>query len=238
MLTKRDCVNAPRRKQRSLWERKVTNSILAERTKFILFFYKTARQPFDEILRKIETKASPYEPYYNESGDPPYLEEYFEAKNGINCVGFTAISLLSESLEVYFNYLTRGDKIDREGYKKKGAFKGGILKGYKKIFAENYNIDWDNCPSDIDELEQVILARNDVRHPSQIFDFDLTHSSSTIKKYRKPIFEDPNRQAKTEVSFGNWIYVDESILSKVIDSFNVFSEWLETEMFKARHPDI
>jgi hypothetical protein len=76
---------------------------LNERTKFIRHFYLTAGEPFRETIRKIEDRESPFhEPPNSEDSDPPFMEEWTEAREGLEIVGRTCISMLSASLQLYF----------------------------------------------------------------------------------------------------------------------------------------
>jgi hypothetical protein len=75
---------------------------LKERTKFIQQYYGTAVTPFATIKRKIEDGEDPFEPPYNEDGEPPFMEEWTDADTAIQVVGRTCVTMLSESVKLYF----------------------------------------------------------------------------------------------------------------------------------------
>src|SRR6516165_6807841 len=79
---------------------------LKERTHFIRWFYATATEPFETIIRKIEAEEAPYvlECPYDEIDidEPPFFSEWQEADTGLQMVGHTCISMLSEALRLYF----------------------------------------------------------------------------------------------------------------------------------------
>jgi hypothetical protein len=75
---------------------------LKERTKFIRHYYAVAAEPFEAIKSKIEKGEEPYEPPYSEDGEPPFLEEWSDAETCIQVIGRTCVTMLSESLKLYF----------------------------------------------------------------------------------------------------------------------------------------
>jgi hypothetical protein len=132
------------------------------RTEFIRKFYDEAVQPFLQTQKLIEAEEEPYPPY-SEDGDPPFLEEWIEVDTSIQIVGRTAISLLSESLKVYFvqwdKLLAIRSKYFADEFKKKGYW-----SSYRRCLAAAYAIDWTKCPADTEIIEQIALARNLSQH--------------------------------------------------------------------------
>src|SRR4051812_24347791 len=115
------------------------------RTNFIRMFYREGRKPFDAIQKAIDEQASPFdEPPYGydiESGEPAYLTEWLEAEMAINVLGYSCLSMLSNSLKIAFTNFEREFRF-KPGRK---AFKQGFVSGYKGILSEILDTDWTDC---------------------------------------------------------------------------------------------
>ncbi len=140
-----------------------------------------------EIIRKIEAEEDPYKPPYSEDGEPPFLAEWMEAQTSVELLGIACVSMLSESLKLYFITWERELRIEcRPQFRKE--FKRGFLNGYKTCFGHVLNADWGKCPVDFDILDQVILARNRGQHPDDITGMGVDHSGKDRQKYPMPFF--------------------------------------------------
>lgn len=215
---------------------------LKDRTRFIRQFHNTAAAPFLEVIRKIKAEEDPYEPPYSEDDEPPFLEEWMEANTSLELLGMACVSMLSESLKLYFMTWERelGIKCQPQ---LKSEFKQGFLNGYKTCFGHVLDADWDKCPVDFDILEQVTLARNRGQHPVDIASMNVTHSDEDRKKYPKPFFVteyekrmlDPGKPENLSwiVSF---LKVTRETLFAAIDQVEMLGEWLEEQMFDAKYP--
>ena len=81
---------------------------LKQRTSFIRFFYDTSAAAFRNIQTRIEAKEVPFDkPPYSEGPEPPYLEEWMEAETGAEVLGQSCVSLLSDTLKLYFETLRK-----------------------------------------------------------------------------------------------------------------------------------
>ena len=78
------------------------NFFLRERTKFIRQFYDAASFPFLERRRKIEAEEDPFVPPYSEDGEPPFLEEWVEADDSLQVLGYACINLLAAGFHLFF----------------------------------------------------------------------------------------------------------------------------------------
>src|SRR4030043_347179 len=76
-------------------------AFLKLRTAFIRYFYENGVEPFEEIKTAIENEGEPYVPPYSEDGEPPFLEEWMDAEQGVDTVGHVCISMLSSSLQLF-----------------------------------------------------------------------------------------------------------------------------------------
>ena len=101
---------------------------LNERIAFVRHYYDTASFPFIEKKRKIRAGEEPFIPPYSEDGEPPFLEEYGEAEESLQVLGYSCISMLAAALQLYLRTWTIelgrpvGDSFKRE-------FKAGWLHG-------------------------------------------------------------------------------------------------------------
>jgi len=191
------------------------------RTNFIRMFYREGRKPFQAIQKAIDEEKPPFdEPpsYYDiESGEPAYLTEWLEAEMAINVLGYSCLSMLSNSLKIAFSNFERVFGF-RPG---KGAFKQGFVAGYKNVLSEVLDTDWSDCPADFAIIEQVVLARNSTQHMDDYHGFDAYYDESTVRKHPSLFFVsgdkeelDPNDPVSW---FGRRIEVTESDLFRAIE---------------------
>ncbi|MBI1291331.1 hypothetical protein GC173_08825 [bacterium] len=141
---------------------------LFRRTGFIRRYYRVGVEPFRKIQRQIDAQECPYDeppPSYDpEYGEPEFHEEWIEADEAAQVVGRSAVSILSDSLKLYFKALEQQleFRLSRDG--KATATKGGFLKAYRGAIGEVLETDWANCPVRFDVIEQIVLARNRAQH--------------------------------------------------------------------------
>ena len=84
---------------------------MRQRTDIIRLFYDKGRVPFEQLKRDIEEEVRPWEPpYFNPETDdpePPFLAEWMQADQTRELVGMLAVSLLADTLSLYFTELER-----------------------------------------------------------------------------------------------------------------------------------
>lgn len=216
---------------------------LQERTKFIRRYYETAGAPFREIIRKIEAEEAPYEPPYSEDGEPPFLTEWGDASTSLEILGATCISMLSESLKLYFS---TWDRMLGAGCQKRfpdsfSAKKGkGFVNGYRDCFGAILNTDWSDCPADFAILEQIVLARNAAEHPVDLAFLHLNHHRDLQEKFPTPVFIDDFEKRLIETDQQVWprlkLVVTEEALSEAIRQVELLGEWIEKLLIKVLYP--
>ena len=169
-----------------------------ERIKFARFFYTEGIKPFQEIMTQIEDEQPPYEPVYDESGEPQFMYEWAQAKDGIEAIGLASISMLSSALQFYMNgWLDRIEaKSQVEPYKRQG--KKGWFHALKDAMV-HHGVDFSQCPVDIDVLEQMVLARNRTQHSEDITSNSVTHLERDLKRFQSPVFVNSSDIAMTIV---------------------------------------
>lgn len=202
---------------------------IGERLKFARFFYSEGVKPFKSIISLIENGHEPYVPTYDESGEPQYIYEWIQARDGIEAVGLASLSMLSSALQLYMNgWLDRQEapkgveSVSRKG--NKGwfhALKDGIA---------SHGVDFTQCPIDVDVLEQLVLARNRTQHSEDITSNSVTHLKRDLDKFQSHVFVKAADVPKVNAGF-NWVrvHVDESNFNQVIDAIEVFCTWLEKQ---------
>ena len=165
---------------------------LHRRTDFIRRYYSVSVEPFREIQRKINAEENPFDeppPSFDpEYGEPAFLEEWIQAGEAAQVVGRSAVSLLSDSLKLYFKALEQqlSFRLSRDG--QATATKEGFLEAYKKAVGEVLETDWINCPVRFDVIEQVVLARNRSQHGVHLSILGARHDPKTLTKHRDLIF--------------------------------------------------
>ncbi|WP_330213293.1 hypothetical protein [Pseudomonas sp. Z18(2022)] len=123
-------------------------------------------------MRKIDAQEAPDQPPPFDpdtmSLEPEFLQEWLRAQAGFQIVGQTCLSMLSDTLKIFFMTHEEINGFDCMGACGKGFFKkNGLIQGYRTGFA-HYGVDWSQCLVDFDILEQVVLARNSTQHGNDI----------------------------------------------------------------------
>lgn len=218
-------------------------AFLRNRLQFICAFYDTAAEPFRETIRKIENGEPPFEPPYSEDGgEPPFLSEWIEADTGLDVLGRACLSMVSASLKLYFETWEAQLRIEWEKGEKKKAFRNGFLQGYQKCFAEVVKVSWEDCPADLEILEQVTLARNRDQHPESITRMGVNHTPTDRRRYPGLFFaSDAERKAyqDPEMAGISWmnpsVRVSREALLKAIGEVENLAEWLEPQILAVRY---
>jgi hypothetical protein len=205
---------------------------LKERTKFILYFYRTGTKGFLEIIHAIEKEEAPYEPPYSEDGEPAFLAEWMDAQTGLISQGYSALSMLSTSLNLFLEEWTVRIEDPKKRYSRK--HKKGWLNAYKIILHDiGFNIE--SSPADWKVIEQTILARNLAQHSGHITQMEVQHSEADLRKYPHPYFLSEQEEAllKKANLFPSWmapkVFIDETKLIEVIQQVELLCSWLENQ---------
>ncbi|MGL6277444.1 hypothetical protein ACSZME_19055 [Aeromonas dhakensis] len=196
-----------------------------ERINFAKRFHTVGSEPFTKIMELIENEQPPYEPVYNESGEPQFLCEWLEARDGLESIGLATISMLSSSLQLYMNeWLNRIEKSNSR-FNRKGS-KGWFNALKNCMQAEG--VDFSSCPANLNAIEQLVLARNRTQHAEDITSNSVTHLSKELSKFPSPLFVDPQDSALKNNWFGQpRVYVGAVQVNTIADELEKFSGWLE-----------
>ena len=210
---------------------------LNRRTDFIRQLYSTTSAPYVERKRKIEAEEVPFVPPYSEDGEPPFLEEWIEADESLHLLAYSGISMLAAALHLYLeSWVKQSGVAVAESLKKSVFNKYGWFAGYKTHFDQCFDVAFEAGPANLKMLEEVVLARNRIEHPSSITSHRTEYADSDIKKLRHPFFVDEKESAlladADEVE-KSWImpptlHVTEAQLVAAISEVERFAGWFET----------
>jgi sulfur relay (sulfurtransferase) DsrF/TusC family protein len=206
-----------------------------ERLDFAAYFYEGASKPFVDIIEAIEQQNDPYDsPSFADSGEPPFLAEWQEAKAALDSVGISALSMIASSVQLFLDHWVSRLEAPDTKFKRKHR-KRGWFHAYKLIISQ-VGLSLDNCPADIDLIEQCVLVRNRGQHPEHLTILNISHSHSDLDKYPCPYFVSGTdaRIIELEGEERSWwltpaVYVNEEKLSKLIFEVKTFCDWLEKQ---------
>jgi hypothetical protein len=215
---------------------------LKRRADFIRFFYAESIRPFQEIQHRIENKLSPFDdPPYSEDPEPAYLKEWMNARTAIDVVGLSCVSLLSDALKMYFNTLQHrqiGFKITKEAHAE--AKRRGFVLFYKDALGIVLDTDWQDCPANLDVIEQVVLARNRSQHGDDITSHHVTHDAATLRKHPRPFFASDDELKSWEDSgsdeqsyFAPTLEITQEKFVAATYEIEKLADWIESRMDKA-----
>jgi hypothetical protein len=213
---------------------------LNERLKFIRQLYETTSAPYIERKRKIETYEEPYTTYATPDGDygePPFLDEWIEADESLHVLAYSCISLLAAALRLYLKTWVEQSRYPVDDSLKKEFKKNGWFSGYKSHFFQRFGIQFDLAPVKHTLLEEVVLARNRIEHPSSIENLRPQYLRSDLKKLQDPYFVDSTYFSNADKYKEFWIFpptlhVTNDQLLKGISEVENFSAWFEVEIKK------
>ena len=207
---------------------------LSRRLKFIRQFSEMSSAPFIKRKRQIEAEEEPFAPPYSEDPEPAFLNEWLEAEESLQALGHMCISMLAAVFHLYFKAWERqiGIPVDAS---LKGDFKNGWFNGYKAYFARHCFIRFEDSPTKVVVLEEIVLVRNRTQHPESITMDSSHYSDSDLEKLPHPFFideDDASLFSETEESERAWlmapaIRITVEKLFTALDEVESFAEWLE-----------
>jgi len=215
-------------------------NLLIDRIEFIRQLYATASAPYLERKRLIENEEEPFVPPYSEDGEPAFMSEWMEADDSLHILAYACISMLSAALRLYFetweNYGITKTNINSKSLSK--CFKKGYLAGYRAYFEQRLGINLENSPANIQLLEEIILARNVIQHPSSLHEIRARFTNCDLKKIPRPIFVSKYEATMfehSETETGEWfmppiVHITDTLLFEAIHEVEKLSEWLDSQI--------
>jgi hypothetical protein len=213
---------------------------LKSRTEFIRFFYAEGSKGFADVKYLIENGLPPFDdPPYSEDSEPPYLSEWMDAETAREVLGIACISMLSDSLKLYFRTLQ--ERVIRFSFEdSKAAFRKGFVPAYFAALGEILHTDWSDCPVDRDLIEQVVLARNCGQHGDDITSFDVRYDAAMIEKHPRPFFIPDDEMSVCTSEEGSLasllmptLRVSAEGLAKALNEVDALAEWIEARIERA-----
>lgn len=205
---------------------------LRERTALIRHFYDTASAPFIETKRRIEAGEPPFQdPPYDESGEPAFMEEWSRADVELELLGRACITMLSESIKHYLQGWEREVPLNSAAVKAMGT------KGFVRAYVDHYRtrLDLQDCPADLEVIEQVVLARNSAQHNGNLVMTAVEHDRKTRTKYPRPFFTRPGGPDATpdglDTLLGEWVHVDREKLLRATEQVEILADWLQAQIY-------
>jgi hypothetical protein len=216
---------------------------LKERTKFIRQHYASGIAPFETIKSQIESGEAPYEPPYREDGEPPFLEEWLDADASIQVVGRTCITMLSESLKLYFRTWEELLGVNCQPALAQLFKNQGFVTGYKECFRQVVKLDWDECPADLSIVEQVVLARNVAAHHTGHLGGTMSvhypkgvreklESPLFLHEYEKRVLDEDQKSVFTFL--GSELVIVKDSLDEALRNVELLVDWMEPKLQEFR----
>jgi hypothetical protein len=214
---------------------------LKMRTSFIRFFYEEGVKPFRNIQQKIELGEYPFDnPPYSEDPEPAFTEQWGDAETAVAVLGQTCISILFDTLKLYFQSL--GDRVIGFSLSEEGkaiAKKQGFVAAYKAVLGQILETDWVDSAVCFDVIEQVVLARNRSQHGSSLTSFHIAHDGNALKKHPRPFFASDielqtwnERGGDVNSLFLPALEVTPNKLFSAIEEAERLADWIESRMGK------
>lgn len=205
---------------------------LRERTALIRHFYDTAAFPFAETKRQIEAGEPPFnDPPWDDTGEPAFQNEWSRADVELELLGRSCITMLSESIKHYLKGWERHVPLTPAAERAMSA------KGFVRAYVDHYcaALGVQDCPADLDVIEQVVLARNSAQHNGSLTMDSVEHDSKTRQKFARPFF---TRHDDLDVDEGgldtfldDWIHVDRDKLVRATEQVELLADWLQAQIY-------
>lgn len=212
---------------------------LHQRVAFIRQLYGTSSAPYVERKRLIEAGEHPFEPPYSEDGEPPFQAEWQEADDSLHVLGYACVSMLSDTLKVFFDTWQRQACVADDLDLAKVFKKRGFVAGYNALFEQSLGIRFEDSGVDLALLEEVVLVRNRVQHQEWLGLNRPSHSETDLKRLKSPFFLDESeRNVLTrdgQDGERTWLIaprvsVTGDQLLSALDAVDRFADWMDEAM--------
>lgn len=205
---------------------------LLDKLNFIRRFYDLASEPFIETKRKIEQHEEPFNAFDTGEGEPPFLAEWLDADESLNILGKSCLCLLQNAFVNYlkgFNehYAPVDETVTLE------TVRGSWFEKYQRLFLGRYGIDWTASDVDLDFIQQVNFARNDIQHGGTFYDMGHRQNDEYFNRFPTSIFADEFERevypAGVEAAMPYRITVSRDNLFAAIQAIEDFCTYLDEQ---------
>jgi hypothetical protein len=208
------------------------------RLEFIMQLHERSCAPFVQIKQQIEDEVPPYDPPYSEDGEPPYLAEWLEADESLQVLGYSCITMLAASLQLFFKtWETELRKPAMPQYKTVFT-KKGWLNGYRQYFSDTLGIDFAKSPIPLIRLEEIVRARNVVQHPNNIASNKVSFTDDDLDVLQEPFLssEIDRRMSLSFSDTSRWflpltLHVPPEKFEAALKDTAQFAAWLDEEIY-------
>jgi hypothetical protein len=204
---------------------------LIDKSNFIRRFYETASMPFVETMGKIDRHEEPFEHFNVEDEEPPFLIEWLEADECLNILGKSCLCLLQNAFVNYLDgfavYAPPNESISLSRVRGKNWF-----EKRRSLFLQAYGIDWAASPIDLDFLEEINFARNDIQHGGVFYSMEHRQNPESFNRFPASIFAD---QFDLQLADGTHprIAVTKDNLFVAIKTVEDFCSYLDAEWWRS-----
>ena len=192
---------------------------LLDKLRFIQNFYDSASQPFVTKMRQIDHHEPPFDVDDNadpESDEPPFLAEWIAASESAEMLGNFGLCLVQSALKQFLEAFLQetGGTLP--------AGRGSWFERYQTFFRDEYGIEWEAGPVNLEILEDLSLARNDIQHGGTL----TTRTTIQNPEYARRF---PNSMFTESFIVRPRIAVDRTSLTAAIQAVQTFCAYLEHE---------
>jgi hypothetical protein len=209
---------------------------LKRRTAFIRHFYERASRPFVETKQRIEAQEPPFDDApFDDSGEPPFLEEWQDADEAVEFLGQACVSFLATSVKLYLRE-SEGEFRRRWGrlfeFPSVTVGEPGVITAYEEWFRE-FGIDFRDSQLDVNLIHEIVTTRNLAQHPKSIGFMHLSQRNIDFRRFPKPFFAHPlekaffKRESEHEIPW--MLSITGDALLHAIREVEEFCEWLERQ---------
>jgi hypothetical protein len=206
---------------------------LQARLQLILKLYDSASQPFRDTKAKIEKGEDPFIDTRNpeDVDEPAFLTEWQEADNSLDVLGHLCLCFIQGSLKAYLEERindigrTFGTATSEELKRRLAAKRGNWFEKYRLLFLEDLNIDWQNSPVPIPDVEHLNLTRDDIIHNVDLTTTNVGQTEQHAGRFPNGLFTDDMWAA---MGIPGIIKVDAAKLQKAVEIVLQFCQFLES----------
>jgi hypothetical protein len=153
-------------------------AFLHQKLNFIRNLYDISTEPFTSRMQKIAEHEAPYDEYHGdpECAEDPFQDDWLDAYSSVETLGACCLCLVHDALKQFMAEFFRSTG------RTSPTGTGTWVERYSPFLLAEYQIDLKAAPGDLNILEQLALARNDLQHCGEL---QVNHIWQNAKHQRK-----------------------------------------------------